>query len=125
MQMLLQEGYYGGQRYLKQETVGRFTTRYSKSTRRGIGFDMLELDQSREPNLSTLASPKTFGHLGFTGTSVWADPEHDLIYVFLSNRTYPSMRNNRLVKMDIRPRIQSLAYKAMKAYQEDSMAGAP
>lgn len=122
MQMLLQEGYYGGQRYLAPETIRQFTTRYPRSTRRGIGFDMPELDGDHDPNLSTLASPRTFGHLGFTGNSVWADPENNLIYVFLSNRTYPSMYNNRLVKMDIRPRIQSVAYRAMQAFEEDKMA---
>ena len=83
---------------------------------------MPELDGKHNPNLSTLASPRTFGHLGFTGNSVWADPEHNLIYVFLSNRTYPSMYNNRLAKMDIRPRIQSVAYRAMQAFEEDKMA---
>lgn len=121
LQMLLQEGYYGGRRYLSPETVRKFTTRHPRSTRRGIGFDMLELDREHEPNLSLLASPATFGHLGFTGNSVWADPEHDLIYVFLSNRTYPSMRNRLLVELNTRPRIQSLAYRAMEAYEKSDL----
>lgn len=117
LQMLLQDGYYDGKRYLQPATVKRFTSRHPRSTRRGIGFDMLELDRSREPNLSTLASAKTFGHLGFTGISAWADPEYDLVYIFLSNRTYPSMHNYKLVKMDIRPRIQSTVYRSMAAFQ--------
>ncbi|MEO0339297.1 MAG: glycoside hydrolase family 3 N-terminal domain-containing protein, partial [Bacteroidota bacterium] len=103
MQMLIQNGFYGGKRYLQAETIQQFTQRHPRSTRRGIGFDMLELDQNRDPNLSRDASVHTYGHLGFTGTAVWVDPVYDLVYVFLSNRTYPSMNNNKLYKLDIRP----------------------
>ena len=113
MQCLLQEGNYGGQQFLGAETIKQFTQRHEKSSRRGIGFDMLELDDSRSLNCSPLASERTFGHLGFTGTAVWVDPSHDLVYVFLSNRTYPSMRNYKLGRMDIRPRIQTEVYKAL------------
>lgn len=119
MQMLLQGGYYGGRQYLEPETIRQFTQRHPRSTRRGIGFDMLELDKDHSPNLAPEASENTFGHLGFTGTAVWADPDHDLVYVFLSNRTYPSMNNNKLHKMDIRPRVQSLIYRAMEQQQEE------
>jgi CubicO group peptidase (beta-lactamase class C family) len=119
MQMLLQGGYYGGRQYLEPETIRQFTQRHPRSTRRGIGFDMLELDKDHSPNLAPEASENTFGHLGFTGTAVWADPDHDLVYVFLSNRTYPSMNNNKLYKMDIRPRVQSLIYRAMEQQQEE------
>lgn len=114
MQMLLNKGYYGGQRFLSSNTVQTFTTRHPKETRRGIGFDMLQLDTSVDPNLSRKASPTTFGHLGFTGTCVWADPEHNLVYIFLSNRTYPSMNNRKFGRMDIRPRIQDVIYDAIE-----------
>ncbi|MCB0642114.1 MAG: serine hydrolase, partial [Phaeodactylibacter sp.] len=113
MQLLLNKGYYGGTWHLDPQTVRQFTSRCPKCTRRGIGFDMKQLDESIPLNVSARASDSTFGHLGFTGTCVWADPEHNLIYVFLSNRTYPSMRNNKLGKMDIRPRIQTAIYEAM------------
>ncbi|MCH2083766.1 MAG: serine hydrolase [Saprospiraceae bacterium] len=114
MQCLLQEGSYGGQQFLEAKTIKQFTQRHERSSRRGIGFDMLELDDSKALNCSSLASERTFGHLGFTGTAVWVDPSHDLVYIFLSNRTYPSMRNYKLGKMNIRPRIQTEVYKAMK-----------
>jgi CubicO group peptidase (beta-lactamase class C family) len=65
-------------------------------------------------NMSAQASESTFGHTGFTGTCTWVDPEHNLVYVFLSNRTYPSMHNNRLEKMDTRQRIQGMIYKAIR-----------
>ena len=113
MQMLLNGGYYGGRQFLQPGTVQTFTTRHSGDTRRGIGFDMRELDPSRSQNMSSLASANTFGHLGFTGTCVWTDPDENLIYIFLSNRTYPSMRNNKLGRDDYRPRIQDVIYRAL------------
>ena len=112
-QMLLNKGEYGGRRFLKAETVARFTTRYKGSTRRGIGFDMKELDPALTQNVSALAGPNTFGHTGFTGNGVWADPDQNLIFVFLSNRTYPTMTNNKLINGDYRPRLQSIVYRSM------------
>lgn len=114
MQMLLQGGHYGGQQYLKGETITNFTMRHPRSSRRGIGFDLQELNPNQTANLASEASTNTFGHLGFTGTAVWADPDEDLIYIFLSNRTYPSMNNNKLHKLDIRPRVQSVIYRALE-----------
>ncbi len=113
MQMLLNGGSYGGVQYLKPETVRKFTTRHPHCTRRGIGFDMKELDASKSQNMGSMASNNTFGHLGFTGTVTWADPDHDLIYVFLSNRTFPSMHNYKLNKEDFRPKIQNAIYESM------------
>ncbi|MBP7821483.1 MAG: serine hydrolase [Saprospiraceae bacterium] len=113
MQMLLNGGYYAGVRYFKEQTVKLFTIRGQGSSRRGIGFDMKELNKSKSQNVSERASIHTFGHLGFTGTCVWADPDEQLIFIFLSNRTYPSMNNNKLNSEDIRPRIQSLVYDAI------------
>jgi CubicO group peptidase (beta-lactamase class C family) len=113
MQMLLNGGYYGGKRFFHPTTVALFTARPLKEARRGLGFDMKQLDPYETLNMSELASFRTFGHLGFTGTAAWADPTNNLVFVFLSNRTYPSMRNNKLGKEDYRPRLQSLAYKAI------------
>ncbi len=120
MQMLMQEGYYGGQRYFQPETVRLFTQRHERSSRRGLGFDLLELNEQRSINLSTRASVRTFGHLGFTGTCTWADPETGILYVFLSNRTFPSMHNYKLVELDTRPRIQDLIYRSQIEEQKGS-----
>ena len=79
----------------------------------GIGFDMKELNPDKSQNMSEKASRHTFGHLGFTGTAVFADPDYDVVYIFLSNRTYPSMNNNKLGKGNYRPRIQSVIYDAI------------
>ena len=113
MQMLLQKGYYGGRRYLQENTVRTFTTRCGDCSRRGLGFDMLQTDPQQNANLSTLASYETFGHLGFTGTATWADPSNGIVFVFLSNRTYPTMKNNKLGKYNFRPRAQDIVYRAL------------
>ena len=114
MQMLLNEGYYGGEQFLSPSTVQLFTTRHAECTRRGIGFDMKEMDASRSQNMCAETSNNTFGHLGFTGTCAWADPDHNLIFIFLTNRTYPSMKKNKWSAEDFRPRIQSVIYEAMR-----------
>jgi beta-N-acetylhexosaminidase len=113
-QMLLNNGSYFGKTYIKPETVRYFTTRYNKSTRRGIGFDMKELDKSESQNMSELAGENTFGHLGFTGICAWADPDQDLIFILCSNRTYPSMDNNKFITGEYRPKLQSIVYRAIR-----------
>lgn len=114
MQMLLNGGYYGGQRYLSHEVIQLFTSRVPGSTRRGLGFDMKELDPAKKNPVSPLASHATYGHTGFTGTCVWNDPHAGLTYIFLSNRTYPSMKVNKLSAGEYRERIQTVVYEAVK-----------
>lgn len=113
-EMVRRGGHYGGRRYLDSEVIKDFTHRYKDDTRRATGFDMLQLDHSHPPNLSTLASNRAYGHLGFTGTAVWVDPDYDLIFIFLSNRTYPSMYNKKLGDGNFRPRVQDIVYRALK-----------
>jgi beta-N-acetylhexosaminidase len=117
MQMLLNKGSYGGVQLLKPETVDIFTQRYRGSTRRGIGFDMKELDAGKQKSTSTLASPVTFGHTGFTGTAAWADPENGLVYVFIANRTFPGRLNQRFNNRDYRIKVQAIIYRAMLGLQ--------
>ncbi len=87
-QMLLQEGSYGGQRYFKPETVKFFTAKQFESSRRGLGWDKPVQGEWNSPT-SIFASPRTFGHTGFTGTCLWVDPEFNLVYIFVSNRVFP------------------------------------
>ena len=114
-QMLLNGGEYGGKRYLRPETIALFTRRHSQQSRRALGFDRKE--ESDRPNSSInvayQASAGTFGHQGFTGIGAWADPEHNLVYLFLSNRTFPSGENMTLIRRDIRSRIQEVVYEAL------------
>lgn len=113
-QMMLNGGTYAGVQYLKPEVIKQFTMRVPGSTRRGIGFDMKELDASKTQTVAASASSETYGHTGFTGICVWVDPKVNLIYVFLSNRTYPNMDNNKLGNLDYRIKIHQVIYDAMK-----------
>jgi CubicO group peptidase (beta-lactamase class C family)/beta-glucosidase-like glycosyl hydrolase len=110
-QMLLQEGTYGGVRYYKPETVQLFTSKQYASSRRGLGWDKPVRSDWNSPT-SVFASPSTFGHTGFTGTCLWVDPEFNLVYIFLSNRVFPD-RNDKLIKANIRSRIQDVIYEAI------------
>ncbi len=114
-QMLLNGGEFNGTRYLKKETISYFSAYHSKISRRGFGFDKPEKDNAsrKEPYPSLSASPQTFGHTGFTGTCVWVDPKYDLVYVFLSNRVYPTRENPRLSQLNVRPKIQEAIYSAL------------
>ena len=110
-QMLLQDGSYGGLQYYKPETVKKFTSRQFQSSRRGLGWDKPVPGEWNSPT-SRYASPKTFGHTGFTGTCLWVDPEFDLVYIFLSNRVFPD-RSDKLIQTNIRSRIQDVIYEAI------------
>jgi CubicO group peptidase (beta-lactamase class C family) len=112
-QMLLDGGIYNGRRYLSEEAVAEFT-RYQyahEGNRRGLGFDkpLLHYDAVAS-SVAEAASPSSFGHSGYTGTFVWVDPEHDLLYVFLSNRVHPSRDRRAIYELNIRPRIHTLLY---------------
>ncbi|MES2425673.1 MAG: serine hydrolase [Bacteroidota bacterium] len=110
-QMLLNRGSYGGDLYIKPETVDLFTSKQSAISRRGLGFDRWDpISERHYP--SELASPDAYGHTGFTGTCVWVDPKYNLIYIFLSNRTFPKP-GSKLGSLNIRPRIQDVVYKAI------------
>ncbi|MEO6348814.1 MAG: serine hydrolase, partial [Aquaticitalea sp.] len=109
----LQKGYFGGKRYFKTETIDKFNTCYycDKGNRRALGFDKPQAGGGG--STSDGISMKSFGHTGFTGTMAWADPDKDIVYVFLSNRTYPDSNNNALLKEDIRTLIQRFIYEAI------------
>ena len=85
-----------------------------------MGFDKPEPDHDKIGPTDTKASLKTFGHSGFTGTAAWVDPEHDLVYVFLSNRIHPDMNNRKLLDLDIRTRIQGVLYDAINRSQNSN-----
>jgi beta-N-acetylhexosaminidase len=116
-QMWLQKGHYGGQQYFKPETIEFFTQKQYETSRRGLGWDKPTQSDPNGPT-SLLASPRTFGHTGFTGISIWVDPEFDLVFIFFSNRVYPDMTNNKILNANIRPRIQDVVYKSIFAYCE-------
>jgi CubicO group peptidase (beta-lactamase class C family) len=115
MQMLLNGGQINGKRYVQQATVNLFTAYNSNISRRGLGFDKPEKDNAikKEAYPSKYVSNQTFGHTGFTGTCAWADPLHNIVFVFLSNRIYPTSENNKLAHLQIRAALQDAVYKAL------------
>ncbi|WP_281616467.1 serine hydrolase [Flammeovirga sp. SubArs3] len=114
MQMNLQNGFYAGNQFFDEATINKYNRQpYVRfKNRRALGWDKPPL-RGDEGNTSPLAPKKTFGHTGFTGTCAWIDPENDIVYIFLSNRVYPTARNNKLAKENIRENIQSAIYQAM------------
>ena len=113
-QMWLNGGSYGEERILSEETVKVFTTSKSPTCRRGLGFDKPDKRNERNSPTSREASAATYGHLGFTGTCFWVDPDSQLIYIFLSNRVNPTRNNPAFSKLNIRPKIFSEVYGAIK-----------
>lgn len=115
IQMYLEGGEYGGQRYISEETIQEFT-RYQfpeNDNRRGLGFDKPNIERSPTGNAAVSASDDSFGHSGFTGTFTWADPEHGLLYVFLANRVHPTRDNTRLYQLNTRTNIQQVIYDSL------------
>ena len=113
MQMFLQKGEYSGLNFFSNQTFDKFNKTYFKeeANRRAVGFD------KPKPKGGGMTfqgiSENSFGHSGFTGTFTWADPETEIIFVFLSNRTFPSMDNRKLIDQNIRTRMQKLLYESI------------
>ncbi len=117
-QMLLNGGEYNGQRYLKKETIDWFTSYQTPISRRGLGFDKPEKNNAQRSEKAAYParwiSGATYGHTGFTGTCVWADPSQQLLYIFLSNRVHPQGGDNRLLlDLNIRGRIHDVIYESL------------
>ncbi|WP_070138320.1 glycoside hydrolase family 3 N-terminal domain-containing protein [Crocinitomix algicola] len=112
MYMLINNGQYGVHTFLSPQTIEEFTScQYCPRNRRGAGFDKPVRSLDGGPTCDKV-SLSSFGHSGFTGTLTWADPEKEIVYVFLSNRVYPDANNWLITKEDIRTRIQDALYRA-------------
>ena len=114
LQMWLNGGVYGGLRFYKPETVKVFTTSKSPNSHRGLGFDKPVVGNPDASSTCEEATPETFGHTGFTGTSFWVDPANDMFYIFLSNRVSPTRSNPNFGRISARSHIHSLIYKAIQ-----------
>ncbi len=115
MQLYLQKGSYGGQQFIKPEIVD-YCTKYQfpeLKNRRGIAFDKLDFNK-KVSNGPQSASPESFGHSGFTGTFTWIDPKYNIVYVFLSNRVYPTRDNGKIGTLNIRTEIGEAIYRSLK-----------
>ncbi|MNQ37917.1 putative lipoprotein YbbD precursor [compost metagenome] len=114
MQLFLQKGNYGDKQYFSPQTFDAFNTCYhaDKGVERGLGFDKRI---GKDGPTCACVSASSFGHTGFTGNIAWVDPETEIVYVFLSNRTYPEVVNdeNKLAKGKIREEIQKIIQEAI------------
>ena len=120
MQMYLDMGTYGGEQFIREETLREFTrTQFPENdNRRALGFDKPNLEyRGVNNNTAEGAGPNTFGHTGFTGTFAWMDPDNGLLYIFLSNRVNPTRENARLYRLNTRTQIQQIMYEALARYE--------
>ena len=112
LQMNLQHGRYGPDQLLNEATVPLFAGSHSSRSHRGLGWDRNSTRDNKH-YISNLASMQGFGHSGFTGTFVWADPAYELVMVFLSNRVHPSADNNRIATYKVRQQLMDAVYEAV------------
>jgi len=110
--MLMQGGQYGGKCYLNPTTIDYFTKATLPNSRRGLGWDKPDLRKGVVNPASAYCSPQTFGHLGFTGTSFWVDPVNRLVFVLLTNRTYPDSENLTFSNEGVRGQILTVVYRS-------------
>lgn len=108
MQMFLNGGSYGGIQFIKPEVIKEFVATQFSGNKRGAGFDKI-----RSNTNCKCPSEESYGHYGFTGTMVWADPKEEIIFVFLSNRIHPSVDNRKLSSEKYRENIRQLLYDAI------------
>ena len=119
MQLYLNYGEINGRRLIKEDVVREFARVQfpENKNRRGVGFDKPLLNNAElaleDAYPAPAASATSFGHTGFTGTMVWADPENQLVYIFLSNRVYPSRQQQALYSLGLRSKVQQLFYEAL------------
>lgn len=112
-QMWLNGGTYGDVRILSEPTVKKFTTEKSSISRRGLGFDKPDMENPDSSPTCASAPASAYGHIGFTGTVFWVDPDNDLIFIFLCNRVNPTRDNKAFSELDPRPKLFQLVYDAL------------
>jgi beta-glucosidase-like glycosyl hydrolase/CubicO group peptidase (beta-lactamase class C family) len=108
-QMMLNGGVYGPHRIVRRSTIERFTTRAGlvPNSSRALGWDT----PSKVSSAGRYFSSSSYGHTGFTGTSIWIDPQHDLLVILLTNRVHPT-RENRQIR-EIRPAVHDAVREAI------------
>lgn len=121
MQMYMQKGRYGGQQFIDSATIIEFTRRQypENNNRRGLGFDKPSIDNAKNKLKDAYpavdASENSFGHSGYTGTFTWVDPDNQLLFIFFSNRVFPTRNNSKLFDLNLRPRLHQAIYDCIKA----------
>lgn len=114
MQMYLWKGQYGGEEYISSNTMELFTTSHysNEGNRRGLAFDKPVLENKENGSTAIDASMHSFGHSGYTGTFAWADPDTGILFIFMSNRVYPTRLNRKLYQLNVRPAMHQVIYDA-------------
>lgn len=120
MQLYLNKGKFNNKQIIKASTIEEFTKcQYPKNeNRRGLGFDKPLLENRENGSCAFNASYESFGHSGYTGTFTWADPENGLLFVFMSNRVYPTRNNSKIYKLNIRPSMHQVFYEVINMSKE-------
>lgn len=113
MEVLISKGIYLGQSIIKQSTIELFTKRYSDQSSRALGWDTKSETGS---SAGDFFSGSSYGHTGFTGTSVWVDPQRNLFVIFLTNRVYPTRDNSKISK--VRPELHNAVIKSLEKMYE-------
>jgi CubicO group peptidase (beta-lactamase class C family) len=111
--MIIREGRVGSERFLRPETVRLFTTPVDKdgAHSRALGWDTKS--PSGYSSAGRYFGRRSFGHTGFTGTSIWFDPDQSLYVILLTNRVYPTRENSKHVA--VRPDVAEIVYRALEA----------
>jgi beta-N-acetylhexosaminidase len=112
MQMYLWKGKFGGEQYISANTIELFTACHycNEGNRRGLAFDKPVLEDKENGSTAVDASEHSFGHSGYTGTFAWADPETGILFIFMSNRVYPTRLNRKLYQYNVRPSMHQAIY---------------
>ncbi len=107
-QTILNGGIYAHQRIFPHEIVSEFTTRVSVgNSARALGWDV----PTESSSSGRYFSSQSYGHNGFTGTSIWVDPKKDLFVILLTNRVYPSATNDKI--REVRPALHNAVIEAL------------
>ncbi len=120
MQMYLWMGSYGGTQIISKNTMELFIACHycNEGNRRGLAFDKPVLIDKENGSTAIDASAQSFGHSGYTGTFAWADPENGVLFIFMSNRVYPTRDNRKLYQLNIRPAMHQAIYDAIKKFNQ-------
>ena len=113
MSVLLNKGKVNQKIFIQQSTIELFTKRVSEESTRAIGWDTKSDSGS---SAGKYFSKNSFGHTGYTGTSIWADPDRNLFVIFLTNRVFPTRENTKIQK--VRPQLHNAVIKSIEKFDE-------
>ena len=116
-QMLLNGGVYAHHRFLTRTTIRQFTTRETVGdSSRALGWDV----PTQPSSSGQFFSPHSYGHMGFTGTSLWIDPDRQLFVLMLTNRVNPTRDNDKI--RQVRPALHDAIIQALGLVQGPATA---